>query len=49
MAIWGVVRRKGGSWAIRNKNANLDEFDGLRNGEATGEQEKALTEMTRQE
>lgn len=49
MAIWSGIKRKGDSWAIRSKNANLGEFDGLGNGEATNEQGKVLTEMTKAE
>ena len=47
-AIWGVIKRTGDGWAIRNKNANLGEFDGLGNGEVTNEQGKVLIKMTRQ-
>ena len=30
MAIWGVVRRKRDSWAIKSENANLGKFDELK-------------------
>lgn len=49
VAIWGGIKRKGDSWAIRNKNAYLGEFDGWRNGEAANEQGKVLAKMTRAE
>lgn len=49
MAIWGGIKRKGDSWAIRIENANWGEFDDWGNGEATNEQGKVLTEMTKAE
>ena len=45
-AIWGVIKKTGDGWAIRNKNANLGEFEGTGNEEVTGEKGKVFTEMT---